>query len=78
MGKDIKPCIHMKIEILKSYGIGEEESLDKIFICNKKDINLYNKLFEKGYESSNFTNACPFYYYPNNITECPCYEEKVK
>ncbi len=79
MEKDIKTCVHMKIEILKSYGIGEEESIDKIFICTEKDENLYLKLLEKNFESSCFSNICPFHsYYPDKIAECPCYKEKSK
>lgn len=71
-----KKCIHMEIKNTTSYGIGEETTYNQEYLCKKKDMDLYQKLFEMGYESSFYNTTCPFFLYPNKIEECPFYKEK--
>ena len=74
-------CVNMEIETVQNYGIGEEKTISKMYVCRKKEVDasLYHKLFDMGYEGSFVSNACPFYpLYKDKITECPCYQEKTK
>lgn len=68
-----KQCIHMELQIKKTYALDSEKISAPIYNCKVKDSNLYNRLLDMGYESSFLSTICPFYSQMNKIAECPCY-----